>query len=136
MKKWCHRNFAAVKSYPLTMKVIANILLCLSILFRYGQAISATDMAEIKKAIFEDDKIKGLDRQLNDNIMTTGELVTALQNQETFVNELKEAHEREIKDLKLSYMTLEMYSKLTLPGAEYLVFVSSRSLKTREKYTN
>ena len=111
------------------MKVIANILLYLSILFHYGQAISATDMAEIKKAIFEDDKIKGLDRQLNDNIMTTGELVTALQNQETFVNELKEAHEREIKDLKLSYMTLEMYSKLTLPGAEYLVFVSSRSLK-------
>ena len=46
------------------MKVIANIFLYLSILFRYGQAISATDMAEIKKAIFEDEKIKGLDRQL------------------------------------------------------------------------
>ena len=129
MKNWCRRNFAPVKSYPLTMKVIANILLCLSILFRYGQAISATEMAEIKKAIFEDDKIKGLDRQLNDNIMTTDELVTALQHQTTLMNttlndfnELKAAqlaqkqsHEKETKDLKLKYDTLEMYAKLSLP---------------------
>ena len=113
------------------MKVIelANIFLYLSILFRYGQAISATEMAEIKKAIFEDDKMKGLDRQLNDNIMTTGELVTALQHQATLMNttlndynELKAAqlaqnqlHEKETKALKLQYHTLEMYSKLTLP---------------------
>ena len=89
--------------------VIANIFLCLSLLIHYGQAISATDLAEIKQAIFEDEKIKGIDKQLSDNIMATGELVTALQNQETFVNELKEAHEREIKDLN----DVEMYSKLT-----------------------
>ena len=97
------------------MMVIANIFLCLSLLIHYGQAISATDLAEIKQAIFEDEKMKGIDRQLSDNIMTTGELITALQNQETFVNELKEAHERETKALKLSYTTLEMYAKLTLP---------------------
>ena len=95
------------------MTVIANIVLCLSLFVHYGEAISAADLAEIKTAIFEDEKMKGLDSQLSDNIMTTGELVTALQYQETFVNELKEAHEREIKDLKLSYTTLEMYSKLT-----------------------
>ena len=115
LKKWCRRNFAVVNFYPQTMMVIANIFLCLSLLIHYGQAISATDLAEIKQAIFEDEKMKGIDRQLSDNIMTTGELVTALQNQETFVNELKEAHERETKALKLSYTTLEMYAKLSLP---------------------
>ena len=83
------------------MMVIANFILFLSLFVGYGQAISSTELAEIKKAIFEDEEIKGLNRQLSNNIMTTGELVTAQQNQETL-----------IEDLKLQYSTLEMYSKV------------------------
>ena len=81
--------------------VISNFILFLSLFVGYGQAISSTEWAEIKKAIFEGEEMKGLNRQLSDNIMTTGELVTAQQNQETV-----------IEDLKLQYRTLEMYSKV------------------------
>ena len=83
------------------MMVISNFILFLSLCVGYGQAISSTELAEIRKAIFEDEEMKGLNRQLSDNIMTTGELVTAQQNQETV-----------IEDLKLQYRTLEMYSKV------------------------
>ena len=83
------------------MMMISNFILFLSIFVGYGQAISSAELAEIKKAIFEDEEMKGLNRQLSDNIMTTGELVTAQQNQETL-----------IEDLKLQYSTLEMYSKV------------------------
>ena len=83
------------------MMVISNFILFLSLFVGYGQAISSTELAEIKKAIFEGEEMKGLNRQLSDNIMTTGELVTAQQNQETV-----------IEDLKLQYRTLEMYSKV------------------------
>lgn len=111
------------------MIVIANIVLHLSFLVQYGQAISATDLgnlkAELKKEIFEDEKMKKLGTQITENIMATDEIVTALQHQETLLNttlndykELKEAqlaHEQETKDLKLRFKTLEMYSKLSLP---------------------
>ena len=101
---------------------ITNIVLCLSVFVQYGQAISATDWqnvkAELKREIFEDERMKRLDTQLSDNILTTDELVTALQNQEALVkttlndyNELKAAQ----LDLKLKYKTLEMYSRLSLP---------------------
>ena len=122
----------AVKSYPLTMVVlIAKIVFYLSLFVQYGQgqAISASELsnlkAELKKEIFEDEKMTKLGTQLTDNIMATGEIVTALQHQEILMNatlndynELKEAQlaqERETNDLRLQFKTLEMYSKLTLP---------------------
>ena len=98
--------------------VIANFIIFLSIFVGYGRAISSTELAEIKKAIFEDEKMKGIDRQLGDNIMTTGELVTAQQHQETLMKTtLKNYNEllMETEELKLKYSTLEMYSKLSLP---------------------
>ena len=98
--------------------VTANIIIFLSIFVGYGRSISLTELAEIKKAIFEDEKMKGIDRQLGDNIMTTGELVTAQQHQETLMKTtLKNYNEllMETEELKLKYSTLEMYSKLSLP---------------------
>ena len=95
--------------------MISNFILFLSIFVGYGQAISSAELAEIKKAIFEDEKMKGIDRQLGDNIMTTGELVTALQYQDTLIkttlnnyNELQ----METENLKLQHRTLEMYTKV------------------------
>ena len=97
------------------MMLIANFILFLSLFVGYGQAISSTELAEIKKAIFEDEEMKGLNRQLSDNIMTTGELFTAQQNQEILLKTTLENYnelQMETEELKLKYSTLEMYSKV------------------------
>ena len=55
----------------------------------------------------------------------------------TFLKTFCRAHYRE--GVKFNYdlpMDAKQHAWTTVKGAGYLVFVSSRSLKTREKYTN
>ena len=98
--------------------ILANFIIFWSIFISYGGAISSTELAEIKKAIFEGEEMKGLKRQLSDNILTTGDLVTIQQHQETLLKTTLKNYNKlqiETENLKLQYRTLEMYSKLSLP---------------------
>ena len=103
------------------MKFLMLITICWNQSLNGVIGISVYELKELVLDQFTEvyDRIIENEKKHNDVVRKNNELFTALQNQETLMKTtLKNYNElqSETENLKLQYRTLEMYSKLSLPG--------------------